>query len=61
MDVRVMAAAHLLRYRTAEAKAVLEDAAKGSGGGPSGRALVAQQAQRVEHDHSLGLAVMEAA
>jgi len=31
MDVRVMAAAHLLRYRTAEAKAVLEDAAKGQG------------------------------
>ncbi|WP_164016082.1 DUF2019 domain-containing protein [Pyxidicoccus trucidator] len=31
MDVRVMAAAHLLRYRTAEAKAVLEDAAKGEG------------------------------
>ena len=27
MDVRVMAAAHLLRYRTAEAKAVLEEAA----------------------------------
>jgi hypothetical protein len=31
MDVRVMAAAHLLRYRTAEAKAVLEDAARGEG------------------------------
>jgi hypothetical protein len=31
MDVRVMAAAHLLRYRTAEAKAVLEEAAKGQG------------------------------
>nr|WP_255428434.1 DUF2019 domain-containing protein [Corallococcus sp. AB038B] len=31
MDVRVMAAAHLLRYRTAEAKAVLEEAAKGKG------------------------------
>ncbi len=31
MDVRVMAAAHLLRYRTAEAKAVLEEAAKGEG------------------------------
>jgi len=31
MDVRVMAAAHLLRYRTAEAKAVLEEAAKGTG------------------------------
>ncbi|GEN12592.1 protein of unknown function [Myxococcus fulvus] len=31
MDVRVMAAAHLLRYRTAEARAVLEEAAKGKG------------------------------
>lgn len=31
MDVRVAAAAVLLRYRTAEAKAVLEDAAKGEG------------------------------
>ncbi|RKG68978.1 DUF2019 domain-containing protein [Corallococcus sp. CA054B] len=31
MDVRVMAAAHLLRYRTAEARAVLEEAAKGQG------------------------------
>ncbi|RKH42272.1 DUF2019 domain-containing protein [Corallococcus sicarius] len=31
MDVRVMAAAHLLRYRTAEAKVVLEEAAKGKG------------------------------
>ncbi|ATB40139.1 hypothetical protein CYFUS_005587 [Cystobacter fuscus] len=31
MDVRVMAAAHLLRYRTTEAKAVLEEAAKGQG------------------------------
>jgi hypothetical protein len=31
MDVRVMAAAHLLRYRTIEAKAVLEEAAKGKG------------------------------
>ncbi|HYO71523.1 MAG TPA: DUF2019 domain-containing protein [Archangium sp.] len=31
MDVRVMAAAHLLRYRTAEAKAVLEEAAKSEG------------------------------
>ncbi|WNG51604.1 DUF2019 domain-containing protein [Archangium minus] len=31
MDVRVMAAAHLLRYKTAEAKAVLEEAAKGQG------------------------------
>ncbi|MCY1075044.1 DUF2019 domain-containing protein [Archangium lansingense] len=30
-DVRVMAAAHLLRYRTAEAKAVLEEVAKGEG------------------------------
>jgi hypothetical protein len=29
MDVRVTAAAFLLRYRTAEAKAVLEEAAKG--------------------------------
>ena len=31
MDVRVAAAAFLLRYRTAEAKAVLEEAAKGQG------------------------------
>lgn len=31
MDVRVTAAATLLRYRTAEARAVLEDAAKGQG------------------------------
>jgi hypothetical protein len=31
MDVRVSAAAVLLRYRTAEAKAVLEEAAKGEG------------------------------
>lgn len=31
MDVRVMAAAHLLRHRTVEAKAVLEEAAKGEG------------------------------
>ncbi|MCY1019828.1 DUF2019 domain-containing protein [Pyxidicoccus sp. MSG2] len=31
MDVRVMAAAHLLRYCTVEAKAVLEEAAKGDG------------------------------
>jgi hypothetical protein len=31
MDVRVSAAALLLRYRTAEAKAVLEEAAKGKG------------------------------
>ncbi len=30
-DVRVMAAAFLLRYRTAEAKAVLEAAANGNG------------------------------
>ena len=40
MDVRVTAAAHLLRYRTAEAKAVLEEAAKGQGLVPFG----AQQA-----------------
>ncbi|NTX05802.1 DUF2019 domain-containing protein [Myxococcus sp. CA040A] len=40
MDVRVMAAAHLLRYRTAEAKAVLEEAARGEGLIPFG----AQQA-----------------
>ena len=40
MDVRVMAAAHLLRHRTAEAKAVLEDAAQGEGMIPFG----AQQA-----------------
>ncbi|MFE8598320.1 DUF2019 domain-containing protein [Archangium violaceum] len=31
MDVRVAAAAHLLRYRTAEAKAVLQEIAKGEG------------------------------
>ncbi len=31
MDVRVAAAAFLLRYRTKEAKAVLEEAAKGEG------------------------------
>jgi hypothetical protein len=31
MDVRVMAAAFLLRHRTADAKAVLERAAKGGG------------------------------
>ncbi|XXF78547.1 DUF2019 domain-containing protein [Myxococcaceae bacterium GXIMD 01537] len=31
MDVRTMAAAFLLRYKTAEAKAVLEEAAKGQG------------------------------
>jgi hypothetical protein len=31
MDVRVMAAAVLLRHRTTEAKAVLEEAAKGEG------------------------------
>jgi hypothetical protein len=31
MDVRVMAAAHLLRYRTAESKAVLQEAARGEG------------------------------
>ncbi|RKG62756.1 DUF2019 domain-containing protein [Corallococcus sp. AB011P] len=31
MDVRTAAAALLLRYRTAEAKAVLEEAAKGKG------------------------------
>jgi hypothetical protein len=31
MDIRVTAAAFLLRHRTAEAKAVLEDAAKGKG------------------------------
>lgn len=30
-DVRVMAAAFLLRHRTAEARTVLEEAAKGSG------------------------------
>ncbi|HYH98390.1 DUF2019 domain-containing protein [Hyalangium sp.] len=40
MDVRIMAAAHLLRHRTAEAKAVLEEAAKGEGMIPFG----AQQA-----------------
>src|SRR4051812_13335482 len=40
MDVRVMAAAHLLRHRTAEAEAVLEEAAKGEGMIPFG----AQQA-----------------
>jgi hypothetical protein len=31
MDVRVKAAAYLLRYRTAEARAVLEEAAKSEG------------------------------
>jgi hypothetical protein len=31
MDVRTTAAAFLLRYRTAEAKAILEEAAKGEG------------------------------
>lgn len=31
VDVRVMAAAFLLRHRTAEAKAVLEEAAQGKG------------------------------
>lgn len=31
MDVRVSAAAYLLRYRTAEALAILEEAAKGEG------------------------------
>ncbi len=40
MDVRVTAAACLLRHRTAEAKAVLEEAAKGEGLVPFG----AQQA-----------------
>ena len=36
MDVRVMAAVFLLRHRTAEAKAVLEEAAKGQGLVPFG-------------------------
>jgi hypothetical protein len=31
MDVRTMAATYLLRYRTAEAKAVLKEAARGQG------------------------------
>ncbi|WP_342745554.1 DUF2019 domain-containing protein [Cystobacter ferrugineus] len=31
MDVRVSAAAYLLRYRTTEARAILEEAAKGKG------------------------------
>jgi hypothetical protein len=31
VDVRTMAASFLLRYKTAEAKAVLEDAARGEG------------------------------
>jgi hypothetical protein len=31
MDVRVAAAAHLLRHRTAEARAVLQEIAKGEG------------------------------
>ncbi|MBZ4414950.1 DUF2019 domain-containing protein [Myxococcus sp. RHSTA-1-4] len=41
MDVRVMAAAHLLRYRTKEATAVLQEAAKGEGFVPfkAGQAL----------------------
>ncbi|NPC75314.1 DUF2019 domain-containing protein [Corallococcus exiguus] len=36
MDVRVMAAAFLLRYRTEEAMSVLEEAAKGKGLVPFG-------------------------
>jgi hypothetical protein len=40
MDVRVMAAAHLLRHQTAQARAVLEEAARGEGLIPFG----AQQA-----------------
>lgn len=36
MDVRVMAAVFLLRHRTAEAKAVLQEAAKGQGLVPFG-------------------------
>ncbi|WP_095977799.1 DUF2019 domain-containing protein [Melittangium boletus] len=36
MDVRVMAAVFLLRHRTAEAKAILEEAAKGQGLVPFG-------------------------
>jgi hypothetical protein len=41
MDVRVMAAACLLRYRTKEARAVLEEAARGEGFVPfkAGQAL----------------------
>lgn len=40
MDVRVSAAAYLLRYRTAEARAILEEAAKGEGMVPFEASLV---------------------
>lgn len=42
MDVRVAAAAYLLRYKTTEARAVLEEAAKGQGMVPfeAGQALL---------------------
>ena len=45
MDVRVAAAAYLLRYKTAEARAVLEEAAKGQGLVPfeAGQALLRWQ------------------
>lgn len=40
MDVRVSAAAYLLRYRTAEARAILEEAATGEGLVPFEASLV---------------------
>jgi len=40
MDVRVSAAAYLLRYRTAEARAILEEAARGGGMVPFEASLV---------------------
>jgi hypothetical protein len=40
MDVRVSAAAYLLRYRTAEARAILEEAARGVGMVPFEASLV---------------------
>lgn len=40
MDVRVSAAAYLLRYRTAEARAILEEAARGEGLVPFEASLV---------------------
>ncbi|WNG22689.1 DUF2019 domain-containing protein [Cystobacter fuscus] len=40
MDVRVSAAAYLLRYRTTEARAILEEAAKGEGLVPFEASLV---------------------
>jgi hypothetical protein len=40
MDVRVSAAAYLLRYRTAEARTILEEAAKGEGMTPFEASLI---------------------